>query len=206
MGAALVLFVAFFAGLEIPVGDDAPIFFTHEAESSNYHGIGVVDGENHGVDPGKWQVYKHVGAQRLLADRKCDVFFIWDPDGDRFNMVTVAPADAADAVRDAGLEVDDLDEDRCLVFFKPNQIYFLLTAAKIAALAGAGELDRYQWIVASTWPTSRSIGEVATSFSARGGARLLQHGLRRDDDHGAVRPLDGRRQHPHGQHARARVA
>ena len=46
----------------------------------------------------------------------------------------------------AGLEVDPLDQARCLVYFKPNQIYFLLTAAKTAALAAAGELDRAQWI------------------------------------------------------------
>ena len=126
-----------FALLDIPVGDGGPIFFTHEEESSNYHGIGILDGVNHGVDPGKWQVYKHVGAQELLAARECDVFFIWDPDGDRFNMVTTAPAADADVFRRAGLEVDPLDDDRCLVFFKPNQIYFMLTALKLASLAEA---------------------------------------------------------------------
>ena len=161
-----------FTALAIGQDDDGPVFFTHEEESPTYHGIGIVDGVNHGVDPGKWQVYKHVGAQALLRDGRADVFFIWDPDGDRFNMVTVAPASLAAAAAAAGLEVDDLDAQRCLVYFKPNQIYFLLTAAKIDALARAGELERFDWIVATTWPTSRSIGEVAETFSARGGARL----------------------------------
>ncbi len=163
---------AVFAALDIGMDDGGPVFFTHEEESSTYHGIGVVDGVNHGVDPSKWQVYKHVGAQDLLRSKRADIFFIWDPDGDRFNMVTTAAADLADAAVAAGLEVDPLDESRCLIYFKPNQIYFLLTAAKIAALDEAGELDRYQWIVASTWPTSRSIGEVAETFTARGGAPL----------------------------------
>jgi phosphomannomutase len=161
-----------FASLGIGMDHEGPVFFTHEEEASDYHGIGVVDGVNHGVDPGKRQVYKHVGAQDLLREGRADVFFIWDPDGDRFNMVTTAPADLATRAREAGLEVDPLDEQRCLVYFKPNQIYFMLTAAKIAALQEAGELDRYDWIVASTWPTSRSIGEVAESVTARGGARL----------------------------------
>ena len=156
-----------FAALDIAVGPDGPVFFTHEEESSTYHGIGIVDGVNHGVDPGKWQVYKNVGAQDLLRERKCDIFFIWDPDGDRFNMVTVAPADLAETAAAAGLEVDSLDDERCLVFFKPNQIYFMLTALKIASLQTAGELNDYNWIVASTFPTSMSIGEVATTFNAR---------------------------------------
>jgi phosphomannomutase len=161
-----------FGELNIPVGKDRAVFFTHEEESSNYHGIGVLDGENHGVDPGKWQVYKHVGAQEMLRLGKCHVFFIWDPDGDRFNMVTTAPAELARAAEEAGLEVDPLDEDRCLVFFKPNQIYFMLTALKIASLQEASELGNYNWIVASTYPTSMSIGEVATTFNQRYGGAL----------------------------------
>jgi phosphomannomutase len=155
-----------FAELDIAVGDQAEVFFTHEDESDTYHGIGIVDGVNHGVDPGKWQVYKNVGAQELLRERRCDVFFIWDPDGDRFNMVTVAPAELAAQAAVAGLEVDPLDAERCLVFFKPNQIYFMLTALKLASLAEAGELDRYNWIVATTYPTSLSIAEIATTFNA----------------------------------------
>jgi phosphomannomutase len=161
-----------FAALGIGADEGGPVFFTHEQESSSYHGIGVVDGVDHGVDPGKWQVYKHVGAQDLLRDGACHVFFIWDPDGDRFNMVTTAPADLAARAEAAGLEVDPLDDARCLVFFKPNQIYFMLTALKLAALAEAGELDRANWIVATTYPTSMSIGEIAEKATARGEAAL----------------------------------
>lgn len=164
-----------FGHLDIPVSEKGPVFFTHEEESNNYHGIGIVDGVNHGVDPGKWQVYKHVGAQELLRAGKCHVFFIWDPDGDRFNMVTTAPAVMAQAAEDAGLEVDALDQDRCLVFFKPNQIYFMLTALKIASLQEAGQLGDYNWIVASTFPTSMSIGEVATTFNERFGGALATY-------------------------------
>ena len=169
-----------FAALDIPVGEIAasgaeqttPVFFTHSEESSTYHGIGILDGVNHGVDPSKWQVYKHVGAQEILLAGQADVFFIWDPDGDRFNMVTVAPASLAAAAEKAGLEVDPLDDQRCLVFFKPNQIYFMLTALKIDSLQEAGELDSYDWIVATTYPTSRSIGEIATTFNAQHGGAL----------------------------------
>ncbi len=155
------------AALDIAVGDQQPVFFTHATEDSRYHGIGVLEGVNHGVDPGKWQVYKHVGAQELLGSGKADVFFIWDPDGDRFNMVTVAAAALAEPAAAAGLEVDSLDDERCLVFFKPNQIYFMMTALKIQALSDGGGFDDYQWLVATTFPTSRSIGEIATTANER---------------------------------------
>ncbi len=161
-----------FESLDIQVGDGETVLFTHEQESSTYHGIGIVEGVNHGVDPGKWQVYKNVGAQDFLRQGRCDVFFIWDPDGDRFNMVTTAPVAIAAAAEAAGLEVDPLDDERCLVFFKPNQIYFLLTALKIASLDEAGELGDYNWIVATTFPTSMSIGEVATVFNQQGAGQL----------------------------------
>jgi phosphomannomutase len=161
-----------FKALNISVDDGGTAFFTHEEESSTFHDIGILDGVNHGVDPGKWQVYKHVGAQDLLREGQCDVFFIWDPDGDRFNMVTVAPSSLAATAEAAGLEVDPLDAERCLVFFKPNQIYFMLTALKIQSLDEAGELGNYNWIVASTFPTSMSIGEVATTVNERTKAGL----------------------------------
>jgi phosphomannomutase len=161
-----------FASLGIEVGAEQAVFFTHETESSDYHGIGIVDGVNHGVDPGKWQVYKHVGAQEILQQHTADVFFIWDPDGDRFNMVTVASAALADTARNSGLEVDPLDSERCLVFFQPNQIYFMLTALRLDAMAIDGVLDQYDWIVATTYPTSRSIGEIAEAVRAQGGGRL----------------------------------
>jgi len=161
-----------FAQLGIGCDADGPVSFTHEPESSDYHGIGVVDGVNHGVDPGKWQVYKNVGAQDRLRDREADVVFIWDPDGDRFNMVTVAPAARTDAARAAGLEVDPLDAERCLVFFKPNQIYFMLTAVRLETLHDDGTLDDNGWIVATTWPTSRSIGELAEAFNRLHGTAL----------------------------------
>ncbi len=59
-----------------------------------------------------------------------------------------------------------------MVCFKPNQIYFLLTALKLESLQATGELERNDWIVATTWPTSRSIGELAEALRRQGGATL----------------------------------
>jgi phosphomannomutase len=161
-----------FADLGIGCDGEGPVSFTHEAESPDYHGIGIVDGVNHGVDPGKWQVYKYVGAQDLLKNGDADVVFIWDPDGDRFNMITVAPAAKADAARAAGLEVDPLDDARCLVYFRPNQIYFMLTAVRLETMFADGTLGDNNWVVATTWPTSRSIGELAEAFNRLHGTDL----------------------------------
>jgi phosphomannomutase len=142
--------------------------FLHAEEDSAYHNLGIVEGVHHGVDPGKWQIYKGVGAQRILSKAGPGaVFFIWDPDGDRFNMVTTAPSSLKEKAVAYGLEVDELDSERVLVYFKPNQIYFMLTLLRIAQLTETGDLDRFDWIVAETFPTSRSIGEVAERHGLR---------------------------------------
>ena len=92
------------------LGIDGCVHFLHEQEDPNYHGIGVVDGVNYGVDPGKWQVYKHIGAQEILKKSGSnDIFFIWDPDGDRFNIITTAPASLAEKAISYGLETDPLN-------------------------------------------------------------------------------------------------
>jgi len=160
-----------FGLLDFPM-DDRGITFLFEQESADYHGIGQLDGVNHGVDPGKWQIYKYVGAQDLLAGGAADLVFIWDPDGDRFNIVTTAPATLAQQARDAALEVDPLDYARCLVYFKPNQIYFLLTALRMQALGEAGLLGKYDFVAAITYPTSRSILAVAERIASEHGARI----------------------------------
>lgn len=149
-----------------PIFEDMGIMegikFLHEEEDPDYHGIGIIDGENYGVDPGKWQVYKNVGAQSVLRDSAPgNVFFIWDPDGDRFNVVTSAPAEIAEEAISYGLEVDELNSERILVYFKPNQIYFMLALSRIERLRSTGEIDAFDWVVAETFPTSRSIGEIA---------------------------------------------
>jgi len=150
--------------LNIPTGPQGVVEYLHFREKSDYYGIGIVDGENHGVDPGKWQIYKNIGAQDILLGNKADVVFIWDPDGDRFNMVTTAPrAMEGPAVRD-GLEVEAGDDDRILVYYKPNQIYFMLLAFRLEQYRAMGLLEQYRWLLLETFPTSRSLQQLADRF------------------------------------------
>jgi phosphomannomutase len=158
--------------LSISCGENKIVHYLHEEERSDFHEIGIIDGENYGIDPGKWQIYKNIGAQALLRKKEADVVFIWDADGDRFNMVTVTPVKKARAAAAIGLEIEPLDDTRALVYFKPNQIYFMLTAVKLEALAASDVLGKYNWIIATTYPTSKSIGELALRFNQRFGVHL----------------------------------
>ncbi|MBU1240639.1 hypothetical protein KKF84_12470 [Myxococcota bacterium] len=162
---------AIFGRLDFPM-DDHGITLLHEEVSDNYHGIGVFNGENHGVDPGKWQVYKHIGAQELLGSQEAHVVFIWDPDGDRFNIITTAPAELRKQALRYGLETEHLDDQRILVYFKPNQIYFLLTAFRVDHMASEGVLGSCDWTVAITFPTSRSIAEIAQRIARLQGVNV----------------------------------
>jgi phosphomannomutase len=149
--------------LDLPTGPGGLVDFRHFEERPDYYGIGIVDGVNHGVDPGKWQIYKNIGARELLLGGEADVFFIWDPDGDRFNMVTRAPAVQAKKAIVNGLEVEEAG-DNAIVYFKPNQIYFMLLAFRLEFLQQAGLLRKFHWLLMETYPTSRSLVELATRF------------------------------------------
>jgi len=151
-----------FKYFDIPVGPEGIIKYFFDEEDSQYHKIGQIDGENYGVDPTKSQIYRNIGAQPKLLNNEASIVFIWDPDGDRFNMVTTAPAENSEQYIQNGLEVEQLvDSDRCIVYFTPNQIYFMLVAHRIEALKKSNLIDAYDWFVASSVTTSWALDELA---------------------------------------------
>lgn len=151
-----------FQGFDISVGENNIVRYFFDEEDSQYHKIGQIDGENHGVDPTKKEIYRNIGAQDKLLQNEASVVFIWDPDGDRFNMVTTAPVKNIKTYTDLGLEVEKRDdEDRCIVYFTPNQIFFMLAAFQIAFLKKSGAFDSYDWFIASSVTTSRALDELA---------------------------------------------
>ena len=83
-----------------PSAMTAPVFFTHEAGKQHLprHRHRRRRQPRRG-SRASGRSTSTSAPRNCCATRKCDVFFIWDPDGDRFNMVTVAPADLADRGR-----------------------------------------------------------------------------------------------------------
>jgi phosphomannomutase len=146
----------------IPTGEDGVIQYFLGEEDSHYHGVGQIDGHNHGADPGKWQIYRNIGAQEILFSKKAHVVFIWDPDGDRFNIVTIASSNRAKQAAELGLEIESgSDGERCIVYFTPNQIFFMLTAYRIFALKKAGLLNEYNWFITRSVSTTHALDELA---------------------------------------------
>jgi len=151
-----------FKQIHIPTGEDGIIQYFFDQEDSQYHKIGQIDGENYGVDPTKEQIYRNIGAQERLLKGEANIVFIWDPDGDRFNMVTTAPAVKAEYYSQLGLEVELRDgNDRCIVYFTPNQIFFMLTAFRISALKKADLFDSHDWFIGLSVTTTRALNELA---------------------------------------------
>ncbi len=153
-----------FAALEISTGEDGIIDYVLGEEDSEYHRMGHADDDIFGVDPGSPRIYRNVGAQRALLSGDRNLFLIWDPDGDRVNVITVAPVAAAAAAREVGLKVEHhagSGPDRCIVYFTSNQLYLMLVAFRIGTLRNEGILDRHDWFVGESYPTSKSIEELA---------------------------------------------
>jgi phosphomannomutase len=146
----------------IPTGADGVIQYFLGEEDSHYHGVGQIDGHNHGVDPGKWQIYRNIGAQEILLSNRAHAVLIWDPDGDRFNIVTIASSNRARQAAELGLEIESgPDSERCIVYFTPNQIFFMLTAYRIFALKKAGLLNEYDWFITRSVSTTHALDELA---------------------------------------------
>jgi phosphomannomutase len=153
-----------FKHFDISTGENGIIQYFYDEEDSQYHQIGQIKGENFGVDPTKKQIYTTIGAQDKLLNNEADIVFIWDPDGDRFNMVTMASADRSDQYTDFGLEVEPCPgTDKCIVYFTPNQIFFMLTAFRIVSLKASKIFYTYDWFLASSVTTSRALDELAES-------------------------------------------
>jgi phosphomannomutase len=152
----------------IRTGARGMIQYMHWQKRDDFHRVGEIDGENHGCDPTKPIIYRHIGLKEKLIAGEIDFGFIWDPDGDRYNMVTKADTDAADLAAHHGLEVERVEGGEvCIVYFKPNQIFFINTALKLEMMAESGELFQYDAVIGTTYPTSRSIAELAHVFNRK---------------------------------------
>jgi phosphomannomutase len=149
-----------FGRLGIAVGPDGVVDYFMAEENSRFYQVGERDGENFGADPCRPEIYRHVGAREKLVGGEALVVFLWDPDGDRFNVVTTAPASIVERAADLGLEVEPAG-DRCVVYFTPNQLYFLLLASRLGALEASGQLRAFDWVLGMSVATGRAIEELA---------------------------------------------
>ncbi|PKN23906.1 MAG: hypothetical protein CVU64_23400, partial [Deltaproteobacteria bacterium HGW-Deltaproteobacteria-21] len=152
----------------IDTSPSGSIRYMHWEKRDDFHRVGNIQGEDYGCDPTKQIIYRNIGLKEKLLAGEIHFGFIWDPDGDRYNMVTLADSSIAEEAADIGLEVETLPGvPRIVVYFKPNQIYFLNAALKLEMLARSGDLFEYDQVIGTTFPTSRSIGELADVFNRK---------------------------------------
>jgi phosphomannomutase len=171
--------LAIFRHFGISTGAEGMIQYMQWEKRDDFHRVGEIDGENYGCDPTKQVIYRNIGLKERLLAGDIHFGFIWDPDGDRFNIVTLADAATAVRAEEIGLEVETMDEgNQCVVYFKPNQIYFLNAAFKLEMMAESGELFEYDYVIGTTYPTSRSIGELARVFNRRYADAFAKKGTR----------------------------
>lgn len=158
--------LAVFSRFGIHTAPHGMIQYLHWEKREDFHRVGEIDGENHGCDPTKRIIYRNIGLKEKLLSEEIDFGFIWDPDGDRYNIVTIAEGTIKDEAEESGLEVETFKEgDPCIVYFNPNQIYFLNAALKMEMMAKTGDLFEYDQVIGTTYPTSKSIGELARVFN-----------------------------------------
>ncbi len=171
--------LALFERFGIKTGPDGLIQYMHWEKRDDFHKVGEIDGQNYGCDPTKQIIYRNIGLKEKLLSGEIHFGFIWDPDGDRYNIVTIAPDSVKKRAEESGLEVEPIaGAGKCIVYFKPNQIYFLNAALKLEMLAESGDLFRYDQVIGTTYPTSKSIGELADVFNRKYAKEFARSGTR----------------------------
>lgn len=169
--------LAIFERFGIRTEPEGMLRYMHWEKRDDFHRVGEIDGENYGCDPTKPIIYRHIGLKERLLSGEIHFGFIWDPDGDRYNIVTIADGSIRERAESSGLEVERFEkEDRCIVYFNPNQIYFLNTALKLEMMAKTGELFEHDQVIGTTYPTSKSIGELARVFNEKHAGRFAERG------------------------------
>jgi phosphomannomutase len=160
--------LAVFGRFGIKTAPEGMIQYMHWEKRDDFHRVGEIDGENYGCDPTKRIIYRNIGLKEKLLSGEIHFGFIWDPDGDRYNIVTIAEGSIKEKAEESGLEVETFKEsDLCVVYFNPNQIYFLNAALKLEMTAETGELFEYDHVIGTTYPTSKSVGELARVFNEK---------------------------------------
>ncbi len=146
----------------IPTGPAYGVQYVYGEEDSQYHGLGQNGEEHFGPDPSKSQLYKTIGAENFLLTGESNLFFIWDPDGDRFNIITIAKGKDITKAKEIGLTVKQYPEQNmAIIYFTPNQIFLMLIAYRIRILKKMDLLDKYDWFIACSISSSRAIKELA---------------------------------------------
>ncbi|MBW1721555.1 MAG: hypothetical protein JRH13_03125 [Deltaproteobacteria bacterium] len=163
----------------ITTGPGGMIQYMHKEKRDDFHGVGLIGGEDHGCDPTKAVIYRNIGLKERMLSGEIHFGFIWDPDGDRYNIVTLAEASMAPRAEEIGLEVEQVEgSGKCVVYFRPNQLYFLIAAQRLEMMARSGELFEYDFIIGTTYPTTRSISELADFFNRKYKERFEKRGTR----------------------------
>lgn len=154
--------------LEISHKDSGIVEYLYGEESETFHGLGQIDGENYGVDPGKWQIYKNVGIHTRLLDGTASLGIIWDPDGDRIKVAAAAPVAEKDDLTKIGVEIDERTaHDRCVAYFTPNQLYVMVAAFRLEALRAAKQIDKFDWFIGASYPTTKALAQLAKAYGIR---------------------------------------
>ena len=157
-----------FDALGITHGDSGVVRYLYGDESSTFHNLGQIDGENFGVDPGKWQIYKNVGIHAPLLSGEADIAIIWDPDGDRIKIASTALLSDKNDLMNIGVEIDERTlNGTCVAYFTPNQLYVMIAAFRLQTLRDENRLKDHDWFIGASYPTTMALAQLAQAEGIR---------------------------------------
>jgi len=110
-------------------------------------------------------VVNTVNYREILLDYPIgSTLLMTDPDADRLVTSYIDSIDNANTIKKMGLVYSELDDNRILVIFTPNQSFLMNMDFQQKALKEAGLWDKYNWFLLKTTASQRSWDEWAKSL------------------------------------------
>ncbi|MBU1850581.1 MAG: hypothetical protein KKH40_07670, partial [Nanoarchaeota archaeon] len=138
-----------------------------------FHGIGKVmenpitknkEFFDYGCDTTMMEVVKTMGYDKLLKDKSEGyIILMVDPDGDRIVVGQVESISRKPKIESLGIQFIEIDDERILTVYTPNQSFFLTMNYQATQLKNAGLWNDHPRFIITTTPSAASWVEWANA-------------------------------------------
>jgi phosphomannomutase len=123
---------------------------------------------DYGCDTTIKDVVLTLGYEKLLAKKKPGYFIIMvDPDGDRIVLAQIESSKKKKMLESLGVEYTELDKNRVLAYYTPNQAFLMIMDFHAKQLKAAGLWEKHPRFIITTTASAATWAEWANKMGVK---------------------------------------